>query len=178
VEPVVWQVPDSVRRSALGGRLIVQRRSEGQSRRIFGDAQWNSTWLRGEAEAAVRVTDRKLLVEPRARVAWGRDLPVHRTFTFGGDDGFPGLNRYELRGDREVLFSVQSAYRFTGPLSARLLIAAGRIATGGPLFADDRWRSGVRTGLGVDTPIGPILLEYGWGSGGRRAGWARIGRWF
>jgi NTE family protein len=178
LEPVLWQVPDSVQRSALGGRLTVQRRRDAEARQIFGDAQWNTRWLRGELEAAVRVTDRKLLVEPRVRVAWGRDLPVHRTFVFGGDDGFPGLNRYELRGDREVLFAIQSAYRFTGPLSARLLVAAGRIATGGPLFDDDRWRSGLRTGIGVETPIGPIHFEYGWGSDGRRAGWARIGRWF
>lgn len=178
LEPLIWQVPDSVQRSALGGRLTVQRRREGEPRRMYGEAQWNSTWLRGEAEAAARLTDRKLLVEPRVRVAWGRDLPVHRTFVFGGDDGFPGLNRYELRGDREVLFAVQSAYRLTGPLSARLLLAAGRIATGGPLFDDDRWRSGLRAGLGVDTPIGPIHFEYGWGSDGRRAGWARIGRWY
>ncbi len=178
LEPLIWQVPDSVQRSALGGRLTVQRRREGEPRQLYGEAQWNSTWLRGEVEGAVRVSDRKLVVEPRVRVAWGRDLPVHRSFAFGGDDGFPGLSRYELRGDREVLFSVQSAYRFTGPLSARLLLAAGRIATGGPLLDDDRWLSGLRTGLGVETPIGPIHFEYGWGSNGRRAGWARIGRWF
>ncbi len=178
LEPLIWQVPDSEQRSALGGRLTVQQRREGGPRRVFGDAQWNTQWLRGELEAAVRVSDRKLVVEPRVRVAWGRDLPVHRTFVFGGDDGFPGLNRHELRGDREVLFSIQSAYRFAGPVSARLLVAAGRIATGGPLFDDDRWQSGLRTGIGVETPIGPIHFEYGWGSDGRRAGWARIGRWF
>lgn len=178
LESVLWQVSDSANATALGGRIVVQRRREGEARRIFGDLQGNTRWLRGEAEAALRLTDRKLLVEPRLRVAWGRDLPVHRTFVLGGDEGFPGLHRYELRGDREVLVSMQSAYRLSGPLSVRLLLAAGRIATGGPLLDGDDWRAGVRTGLGVETPIGPIHFEQGWSSGGRRTGWVRIGRWF
>ena len=177
-EPVAWREPGAAGRTALGGRLVVLRRREPEARRVFADLEWNTAWWRSEAEVAVRMSDRRLVVEPRLRAAWGRDLPVHRTFVFGGDDGFPGLNRHELRGDREVLASLQSSYHLDGPVSVRLLLAGGRTARGGPLIADDGWLAGVRAGLGVDSPLGPIHFEYGWGSGRRRAAWVRIGRWF
>lgn len=178
VEPVAWWAPDSTGRTAVGGRLVVQRRREGETRRVFADLEWNTAWWRGEVEAAVRISHRRLVAEPRLRAAWGRDLPVHRTFVFGGDEGFPGWHRQELRGDREVLISLQSSYRLTGSVSARLLVASGRSATGGPLVDDDRWLAGVRVGLGVESPLGPIHVEQGWGSDGRKASWVRVGRWF
>lgn len=178
LEPVLWQAPDSAWRHALGGRVTLQRRPDGQARRVFADLQWNTAWVRGEVEAAARVTDRRLVLEPRLRLAWGRDLPIHRTFAFGGDDGFPGQSRYELRGDREALLSIQTAYRVSGPASLRLLVAGGRSATGGPLLGGDGWRAGLRAGVGVETPIGPIHFEHGWNSDDRWASWVRIGRWF
>lgn len=177
-EPVLWHVRDSSTAWALGGRLVVQRRPDFEQRRVHADLQWNTAWVRGEAEAAARVTDRRLLIEPRVRLAWGRDLPIHRTFVLGGDDGFPGLNRYERRGDREAVVSLQAAYRVSGPASIRLLAAAGRSAAGGPLLGQDGWLAGLRAGIGVDTPIGPIHFEHGWNSEGRWASWARMGRWF
>lgn len=178
VEPLFWQEPDSARQSAVGGRLTVTRRREPERRRIFAEAEWNTRWFRGEGEAGARLTAGRLVLQPRVRAAWGRDLPPHRTFVLGGNDGFPGLQRYELRGDREAVASLQAALRVAGPLSLRLLLATGRIAAGGSLFTSGDWLSGLRAGVGVETPIGPIHFEHGWGSGGREANWVRIGRWF
>lgn len=178
VEGLAWREPGSDRDHAFGGRLTVMRRRDAEPRRIFADAQWNTTWLRTEGEAAVRVSLGRLVVEPRLRAAWGRDLPVHRQFVFGGDDGFPGLNRYELRGDREVGASIQSVFRLVGPATVRLLMASGRVDQGGGLVTRDGWRAGARVGFGVESPIGPIQFEQGWSSHGRRANWVRIGRWF
>jgi len=177
-EALAWREPARDRDYAIGGRLTILRRRDPEPRRILVDAQWNTTWFRAEAEAAVRISAGPLVMEPRLRAASGRDLPVHRRLVFGGDDGFPGLNRYELRGDREVVASIQSVLRVAGPATLRLLLAAGRTDNGGRLIADDGWHAGVRIGVGVESPIGPIQLEQGWSSHGRRANWIRIGRWF
>lgn len=177
-EPMTWKLRNVDRNWALGGRVIVVRRREPEARRIFADLQWNTEWVRGEAEAALRATVGRLVVEPRLRAAWGQDLPPHQRLVLGGNDGFPGLQRYEVRGDREAVASVQSSFRVAGPLDLRFQVAAGRMASGGPLLNDLDWRSGARLGVGVETPIGPIYFETGWGSGGRKASLVRIGRWF
>lgn len=177
-EPVRWEEPGAGPRTTVGGRLLVERRRQREARRVFGELQVNGAWARAEADAAMRISSGPLALEPRIRFGWGRDLPVHREFLLGGDDGFPGLHRYELRGDREAVFSLQTTYRVAGPVMLRLLVATGRVTTGGALLAAPGWRSGIRPGVGLDTPIGPIHLEHGWGSGGRRTSWVRIGRWF
>jgi outer membrane translocation and assembly module TamA len=118
------------------------------------------------------------VAEPRLRAAWGRDLPPHETFVLGGNEGFPGLHRFELRGDREAVASLQTMFRMADQVHLRLLLAAGRIGTGGPLLGDEDWRAGIRVGVGVETPIGPIYFESGRGSRGRKASLVRIGRWF
>ena len=41
-----------------------------------------------------------------------------------------------------------------------------------------RWLTGVRGGLGSDTPIGMVRAEYGWNSLHRGAAFVRIGEWF
>ena len=178
VESLLWQAPAVDREYAAGGRFLVIRRRDPEARRVFGDLQWNTGWFRAEAEVAARLTAGPLVAEPRLRLAAGHDLPVHRTFVLGGDDGFPGLNRYEVRGDREAIASIQSSYRVVGPASLRLLVATGRVATGGMVLGSEGWRTGARVGIGLDSPIGPLQFEHGWSTGGRRASWVRIGRWF
>jgi len=39
------------------------------------------------------------------------------------------------------------------------------------------WLFGARVGIGADSPIGPIRLQYGLSTTGRRQWFARIGRW-
>ncbi|MCL4865741.1 MAG: hypothetical protein KJZ47_07590, partial [Gemmatimonadales bacterium] len=81
-------------------------------------------------------------------------------------------------GPRAPPATLQTTFRVAGPLDLRLLVAAGRIATGGSLLEGEDWRTGARVGVGVETPIGPIHFETGWGTGGRKASLVRIGRWF
>jgi outer membrane translocation and assembly module TamA len=74
--------------------------------------------------------------------------------------------------------AVQGVWPLEGPLSLRVLVAAGRSATGGPLIDSEHWVAGVRAGLGVDTPLGPVRAEYGFATEGRSKLFLRIGRWF
>jgi NTE family protein len=69
-------------------------------------------------------------------------------------------------------------YPLKGPLVARMELAAGRSSTGGNLIDGTGWVSGVRLGLGAETPVGPVRFEYGLAEQGREAFFVRLGRWF
>jgi hypothetical protein len=105
-------------------------------------------------------------------------LPLQATFPLGGDDGFPGLHLGERRGDREALVSLLFTYALKRPFVGRLELATGRSALGGPLVDSEGWLAGARVGIGAETPVGPVRLEYGVTSGGRGAVFVRLGRWF
>ena len=115
---------------------------------------------------------------PYARAGWGRGLPVQYTFPLGGTEGFPGLHLGELRGDREAVAGIETTFRIGGPLVLLGEVATGRSANGGALLDGDGWIAGVRVGVGADTPVGPMRIEYGVASGGRDALMVRLGRWF
>jgi hypothetical protein len=65
-----------------------------------------------------------------------------------------------------------------GPLVVTAEAAVGRSALGGPVLDSNGWISGGRGGVGVDTPIGPVRIDYGRATGGRSALRVRLGRWF
>jgi len=117
-------------------------------------------------------------VIPRVRLGWGEQVPLQLQFPLGGSDGFPGLHIGERRGDREAMLGIMLTAPVRGPLLARLEIAGGRTATGGPLLDSDGWEAGVRAGLGAETPVGPVRFEYGLATRGRDALFVRLGRWF
>jgi hypothetical protein len=100
------------------------------------------------------------------------------TFPLGGEDGFPGLHLGERRGDREALLGLMFRYDLVGPFVAQLEVATGRSEFGGGLLDSRGWMTGVRAGLGAQTPVGPMRVEYGVANGGRDAVFVRLGRWF
>jgi hypothetical protein len=53
----------------------------------------------------------------------------------------------------------------------------GRVAVGGGLLDEGGWHTGIRGGVGADTPVGPVRVEMGF-TGGREALFVRLGRWF
>jgi hypothetical protein len=117
-------------------------------------------------------------LRPRIRLGWGERLPVQAAFPLGGDNGFPGLHLGERRGDREALAGLLITYALKGPFVARLDLAVGRSARGGPLLDSDDWLAGARAGIGAETPLGPVRFEYGATSEDRGAVFVRLGRWF
>jgi predicted acylesterase/phospholipase RssA len=117
-------------------------------------------------------------MRPRLRLGWGERLPIQATFALGGDDGFPGLHIGERRGDREALADLLLTYAIRGPFVARVELATGRSARGGPLVNSEDWLAGVRAGIGAETPVGPVRFDYGVSTGGREAVFIRLGRWF
>ncbi|HEX6535674.1 MAG TPA: patatin-like phospholipase family protein [Gemmatimonadaceae bacterium] len=177
-EALVWRDTTRAHRRALGGALRVMRVSRTGDRSFETTAQWNSEFARVALEASPSAWVGAVQVSGRVRLGWGRDLPLPATFPLGGTDGFPGLHLGERRGDREAFAAVRVAYPVIGPLLARAELAAGNTATVGTALPMRGWLFGARAGVGVDTPVGPIRLEYGYNSLHRGAVFVRVGRWF
>ena len=140
--------------------------------------EWTSVFSKATADVTWPLSVGVLHVTPRLRYGWGDRLPSQLSYTLGGDEGFPGLHIGERRGDREAYASTLFTYRVLGPLLVRLELAAGATAVGGDLIPRSGWIAGARSGLGVDTPVGPIRAEYGYNSLHRGTVFIRVGRWF
>jgi predicted acylesterase/phospholipase RssA len=141
-------------------------------------AEWTTVFRTVKANLTWPIALGSLLVTPRLRYGWGEDLSSQRSYVLGGDEGFPGLHIGERRGDRETYASTLITHRVLGPLVARVELAIGATATGGAVVPRTGWLAGARTGLGVDTPVGPIRAEYGYNSVHRGTVFIRVGRWF
>ena len=116
-------------------------------------------------------------VSPRLRLGWGEGLPLQLGFPLGGDDGFPGYHIGERRGDREAMAALLFTVPIRGPLLGLVEVAAGGTDAAATKFPGGGWTTGVRVGLGADTPVGPVRFGYGLGLRGRDALFVRLGRW-
>lgn len=142
------------------------------------EGEWSSGFQRVAMEATPTLVYKRLRIRPRIRAGWGDSLPAQLTLPLGGSDGIPGLHLGELRGDREVLLGLGMGVRVLGPIEIVAEGVAGRTDQGGQLFSDDNWHAGVRIGLGADTPLGPMRVDYEVTKDWRDALRVRMGRSF
>ncbi|NOT06633.1 MAG: hypothetical protein HOP28_00330 [Gemmatimonadales bacterium] len=172
-----WRTPLGETRTTAGSTISAHTEP---GRRVWAtaDAEWMGDYQLARAGLGAQIAVGGLALEPEIRLAVGHHLPIQKEFELGGTEGFPGLSTGERRGDRELMFRLQSSWPVLGPVGARLALAAGRSASGGILFNERGWIGGIRVGAGATTPIGPVAFEYGFASNGRRAAFIRVGRWF
>lgn len=162
----------------LGARLTIERLGDDRDQAAKLQLLWSSSYRLATVEVRNRTKVGTVRIEPRIRLGIGEELPVALTIPLGGEDGFPGLHLGERRGDREAFFSLALSRAVAGPLRIRVLGAVGRTAFAGGLFSRGGWLVGTRVGVGSDTPLGPVRVEYGWNDAGREALFLRVGRWF
>jgi len=173
-----WHDSSRVNGSAAGVSGAVYKVSREGDRVVDVNAQWTSVFSRATGAITLPLAVGALTVTPSVRYGWGQKLPVQLSYPLGGDDGFPGLHIGERRGDREAYASAQLTYPLLGPVNARLELAAGATAQGGDLLPNRGWLAGARGGVGLRTPVGPIIAEYGYNSLHRGTVFIRVGRWF
>lgn len=187
-------------RSTVGGAIHLQRL--GLDREELANVEVRVTEAYSRAAAVIRFNGAfgGFRLEPRVRLGVGHDLPANMVFTLGGADGFPGLHLGERPGDNEALVSLTLTRPLIGPIRLRIGGAWGRTAfgetsfltpngdvrpdrilpgayTAGRWFGPEGWLVGARVGVGSDTPIGPVRLEYGVNDAGRKVVFLRVGRW-
>lgn len=181
---------------ALGGRVVLEKLTASRNRLARGEVTVTDDYALARMEIRFRGALGPFRLEQMVRLGIGRDLPAGETFALGGDEGFPGLHLGERRGDREAFTSLALSRRIIGPLRLRLTGAIGRVVfdrnpaalsappdagftpTGNGILGTDGVLIGGRVGVGADTPVGPVRVEYGWNDGGREALFLRVGRWF
>ncbi|MGH7657118.1 MAG: hypothetical protein ACREL6_02710, partial [Gemmatimonadales bacterium] len=178
LEVRVWEEPGRRGQDATGGRLVMEKGGSLAERLFRADVSVNEEYRRFTVEGIFTAAFGEWRIRPRIRYGWGENLPVHLAFPLGGDDGFPGLHVGELRGDREALAGLIVTHPFIGPVLARVEAMTGRTASGGPAIPEGRWLFGVRAGLGLETSLGPVRVEYGRTRDDRDALFVRLGRWF
>jgi predicted acylesterase/phospholipase RssA len=189
---------DELTASALGGRLVVERLNPDRRRTARAEAVVTERYAAAALDATIGGRWGPVELEQRVRIGIGRDLPAAESFTLGGLHGFPGLKLGERPGDSEVFTSLTLSRRILGPVSLRLTGAFGRTAFGstefleqglggspdqigrgffvpGRIFGKGGWLVGGRIGVGAETPIGPIRLEWGLNDLGRSTGTLRVG---
>jgi predicted acylesterase/phospholipase RssA len=172
-----WREPVRGNLSTLGGVARITRTTRTRGRVFLAEGIWTGVYRRAALEGEATLQLGSFRVTPRVRLGWGEGLPLQSTFPLGGDDGFPGLHIGERRGDREAMVGVMFTVPIRRPLLARIEFAGGRTALGGGFLEGD-WVGGVRAGIGADTPVGPVRLEYGYSTEDRGALLLRLGRWF
>jgi NTE family protein len=178
VEARGWSEP--ARRSArsVGGAVRISQVGRSSETLFRSEAVWTDAFRRFELAGIATAQIERLRIRPRVRYTYGERLPLQLMAPLGGNEGFPGLHIGDRRGDREMLFGLLLAYPLKGPLMLRIEGLTGNSAIGGRAVPRGHWLSGVRAGLGIDTPLGPMRFEYGLNGDGQSASFVRIGRWF
>jgi NTE family protein len=196
-----WQDTDLLSRergdgTAIGARIMVEKLTDDRRRLARLDLAATDVYALAALDVRFRGAIGPFRLEHQVRMGVGDQLPAQLTFPLGGEDGFPGLRLGERRGDRELSTALTLSRRVLGPLRLRLTGAVGRSTFArdpgtagvtprdpgfhviGPLFGSEGWLLGARVGLGTDTPLGPVRVEYGWNDANRQAVFLRVGRWF
>ena len=172
-----WHEP-GLDRSTIGFAARGRKATPSRLPIVQGGLVWTGVYHKVDLDGVGSLRSGRLQFSPRLRLGWGEGLPLQARFPLGGDEGFPGLHLGERRGDREALLGLMFIYDLGGPFVARLELATGRSALGGPLLDEQGWLTGVRTGVGAHTPVGPVRIEYGVANTGQGAVFVRLARWF
>ncbi len=185
--------------STLGGRIDLERSSLDRVPVFHGTLIVTGRYTRAELESRITRPLGAFGLTGTIRVGVGRELPAAEAFHLGGDDGFPGLHLGERPGDNEAFTSLVLSHPLAGPLAVRLTAAFGRTAYGQTTFVTDSglpsgefiagaatqgkffglggWLVGGRIGVGAETPLGPVRLEWGFNDRDRSQIFLRVGRW-
>ena len=162
----------------LGVGLRVDHADE--TRPQFGrlDLEWNQRYKR--ASAHFSLLTRTPIAQFTSTIRAGAtsvETPYSQWFLLGGTDGFPGLNVGESIGTWTASYMLDAARHLYGPLNTQITAMTGTVSRSADRAFGGKWLFGARVGIGADSPIGPIRLQYGLSTTGRRQWFARLGRW-
>jgi NTE family protein len=142
----------------------------------FGEFTWTSGYTRLHLEAKQRFKIGALNLIPEMQYGIGDLLPPHLTLMLGGYEGFPGFHIGERRDECVLMFRLTAYEKLIGPFSLRLQGATGQVSEPDGGLPQGNWLVGGRVGLGLNTPIGDVRVEYGRNSEDRDRFFVRIGQ--
>ncbi len=170
---------DSARTATpIGAALRVDHGDE--TKRQFGrlDLELNQRYRRASGRFSLITSTRVARFTSTIRAgATSVEAPYSAWFLLGGTEGFPGLNVRESIGTWAASYMLDAARHLYGPLNTQVTGMTGTVSRSADRAFGGKWLFGARVGIGADSPIGPIRLQYGLSTTGRRQWFARIGRW-
>lgn len=93
-------------------------------------------------------------------------ISEYSQFRMGGQDTIRGYREDQFRGTRMALASVEYRFPIVSKVTGALFADYGGAWSDG--FVPEKMHGSVGVGLGLNTPIGPLRLDYGRGSQGGR----------
>ncbi len=129
----------------LGGNYSFQKYDADFAKYVKLDKEGKHV-LAGHLQAGVITT-------PDAR------LPENMKYTLGGSDTVRGYKYGYLDGKSRILSNIEYRYMVTDQIQLVLFADAGQIADTGVKW--ENFKTGFGPGIRINTPIGPIRLDYG-----------------
>ena len=93
-------------------------------------------------------------------------ISEYSQFRMGGQDTIRGYREDQFRGTRMALASIEYRFPIVSKVTGALFADYGGAWTSG--FTPENLYGSIGVGLGLNTPIGPLRLDYGRGSQGGR----------
>jgi hypothetical protein len=174
----LWHEGPATDHATAGVQFTLGTGSHADDPGFNGEAAWSTLYTRISVVGTAVLRSGHFRFGGTARYGWGKSLPPQLTLPLGGSEGFPGMRYASLRGDREAMGLVFVDRPVIRPLTLYLEGGAGQSATGGPALPGGVWWVGGRIGVAVDTPLGPIRLDYGVTRDWRDLLTFRLGHWF
>ena len=94
------------------------------------------------------------------------DISEFNQYRIGGQDSLRGYRESQFRGDRTLLGTLEYRFPLISKIQGALFTDWGSAWNAG--FEPDEFHGSVGFGLAVNTPLGPLRLDYGRGSQGGR----------
>jgi NTE family protein len=139
--------------------------------------------LSGKWEKAVAFREDTFVVQVRGGTDFDSGLPAYDLFTLGGQRTLSAFELEELRGSEYATLRVAYAFKVTDlqKIMRQALYAGITLEAGNMLKRiDSDNESGLILGTGLfiggRTPLGPVLLSFGFAEGGQSAAFLTIGR--
>ncbi|MCU0618306.1 MAG: patatin-like phospholipase family protein [Gemmatimonadaceae bacterium] len=163
--------------AGLGARLTGSWPA--QRRTLVAEAEATPRFIRTTVVASALLERGRLTVTPTLRAAWMNErAPPHLQLPLGDRDGFAGLRIGERLGVAQLYAAADASWGIFGPLDAVATVMVGQSARDAARPLAGGWITGARLGVGAETPIGPLRVQYGFNDADRNLWFLRLGRWF
>ena len=164
---------------AVGGAVRVAHAHPHAAASLQADLEWTDRYAIARVHAGTRHGAGRLVVSTTLHAGVASDgAPLTALFTLGDKLGFAGLHIGERIGSSELFGAVEAGYPFLGPLRAVASVMTGQTSDDHRRPISGEWLLGARAGLGAETPIGPVRVQYGVNTDARSAWFLRLGLWF
>ncbi len=146
---------------------------------LGGDTHFQKLWAEHRRYFPVRDGKDVIAVRLAGGTTFG-DLPLFEAYSVGGANTLRGYEEDRYRGEHMLMGSVEYRHPVNDTLAVVGFVDVGsafggRFPTVVPGFevpaenSDFEAHAGVGVGMRVETPLGPLRLDFGWGEDGNQA---------